>query len=171
MASVNPNNPTGTMTPEGRYSLASEEHQPDGSVVIVDEAYFHFSTDDSVIDQAWRLTRTSSSFAHSRRSMVWQVSGPDLHLQRPDFVGEVSDHLAGYQPAQRRFDFAAFCRRRWRQPARSQSHSCGARSTPIIAKQHWNSWKRMATNTCLALRRTSSWSTSLARATTLCRAC
>jgi len=45
---VNPNNPTGTMTPRAdiEYLLANK---PKGSVVIVDEAYFHFSNDESVI--------------------------------------------------------------------------------------------------------------------------
>ena len=45
---VNPNNPTGTMTPREDivYLL---KNKPKGSVVIVDEAYFHFSNDESVI--------------------------------------------------------------------------------------------------------------------------
>jgi histidinol-phosphate aminotransferase len=45
---VNPNNPTGTMTPREDiiYLL---ENKPKGSVVIVDEAYFHFSNDESVV--------------------------------------------------------------------------------------------------------------------------
>ena len=45
---VNPNNPTGTMTPREDivWLLANK---PKGSVVIVDEAYFHFSKDESVI--------------------------------------------------------------------------------------------------------------------------
>jgi histidinol-phosphate aminotransferase len=46
---VNPNNPTGTMTPKAdiEWLLANK---PAGSVVIVDEAYHHFSTDDSCLD-------------------------------------------------------------------------------------------------------------------------
>ena len=47
---VNPNNPTGTMTPREDI-LWLIKNKPKGSVVIVDEAYFHFSNDDSVIDQ------------------------------------------------------------------------------------------------------------------------
>lgn len=47
---VNPNNPTGTMTPR-KDILWLIENKPKGSVVIVDEAYFHFSDHDSVIDQ------------------------------------------------------------------------------------------------------------------------
>jgi histidinol-phosphate aminotransferase len=47
---VNPNNPTGTMTPKADI-LWLLKNKPKGSVVIVDEAYFHFSTDDSMLDQ------------------------------------------------------------------------------------------------------------------------
>jgi histidinol-phosphate aminotransferase len=46
---VNPNNPTGTMTPkEDLVWLVN--NKPKGSVVIIDEAYFHFSNDESCID-------------------------------------------------------------------------------------------------------------------------
>jgi len=45
---VNPNNPTGTMTPREDI-LWLLENKPKGSVVIVDEAYFHFSNDESVV--------------------------------------------------------------------------------------------------------------------------
>jgi len=47
---VNPNNPTGTMTPREDI-LWLIKNKPKGSVVIVDEAYHHFSNDESVIDQ------------------------------------------------------------------------------------------------------------------------
>jgi histidinol-phosphate aminotransferase len=46
---VNPNNPTGTMTPKADIVWLLE-NKPAGSVVIVDEAYHHFSTDESCID-------------------------------------------------------------------------------------------------------------------------
>jgi histidinol-phosphate aminotransferase len=46
---VNPNNPTGTMT--SREDIVwLVNNKPKGSVVIVDEAYHHFSNDESVID-------------------------------------------------------------------------------------------------------------------------
>lgn len=47
---VNPNNPTGTMTPKEDI-IWLINNKPAGSVVIVDEAYHHFSTHESVIDQ------------------------------------------------------------------------------------------------------------------------
>ncbi|MDP9038112.1 MAG: aminotransferase class I/II-fold pyridoxal phosphate-dependent enzyme [Acidobacteriota bacterium] len=46
---VNPNNPTGTMTPKSDI-IWLLKNKPAGSVVIVDEAYHHFSADDSCID-------------------------------------------------------------------------------------------------------------------------
>ncbi len=46
---VNPNNPTGTLTPKEDI-VWLVNNKPKGSVVIVDEAYHHFSNDESVID-------------------------------------------------------------------------------------------------------------------------
>jgi histidinol-phosphate aminotransferase len=46
---VNPNNPTGTMTPKADIVWLLK-NKPAGSVVIVDEAYHHFSNDDSCVD-------------------------------------------------------------------------------------------------------------------------
>ena len=46
---VNPNNPTGTMTPKEDI-VWLVNNKPKGSVVIIDEAYFHFSNDESCID-------------------------------------------------------------------------------------------------------------------------
>src|SRR5271154_3455050 len=46
---VNPNNPTGTMTPKADIVWLLE-NKPKGSIVIVDEAYHHFSNDESCID-------------------------------------------------------------------------------------------------------------------------
>jgi histidinol-phosphate aminotransferase len=46
---VNPNNPTGTMTPKADIVWLLE-NKPAGSVVVVDEAYHHFSNDESCID-------------------------------------------------------------------------------------------------------------------------
>ncbi|MBE7181712.1 MAG: pyridoxal phosphate-dependent aminotransferase [Terriglobus roseus] len=46
---VNPNNPTGTITPREDI-IWLVKNKPAGSVVIVDEAYHHFSNQESVID-------------------------------------------------------------------------------------------------------------------------
>jgi histidinol-phosphate aminotransferase len=45
----NPNNPTGTMTPKADI-VWLVNNKPEGSVVIIDEAYHHFSPDESSID-------------------------------------------------------------------------------------------------------------------------
>ncbi len=47
---VNPNNPTGTMTPREDILWLLENKAP-GSIVIVDEAYHHFSDHEPMIDQ------------------------------------------------------------------------------------------------------------------------
>jgi histidinol-phosphate aminotransferase len=46
---VNPNNPTGTVTPKADIVWLLK-NKPSGSVVIVDEAYHHFSSEESSID-------------------------------------------------------------------------------------------------------------------------
>ncbi len=46
---VNPNNPTGTMTPKADL-VWLVNNKPKGSVVIIDEAYHHFSDHESCID-------------------------------------------------------------------------------------------------------------------------
>ena len=46
---VNPNNPTGTMTPKADI-VWLVKNKPAGSVVVIDEAYHHFSNDESSID-------------------------------------------------------------------------------------------------------------------------
>jgi histidinol-phosphate aminotransferase len=48
---VNPNNPTGTMTSKADITWLVK-NKPAGSVVIIDEAYHHFSPDESSIDLA-----------------------------------------------------------------------------------------------------------------------
>src|SRR6202012_372374 len=47
---VNPNNPTGTITPreEILWALANK---PAGSILLVDEAYIHLSDEQTVLDQ------------------------------------------------------------------------------------------------------------------------
>jgi histidinol-phosphate aminotransferase len=45
----NPNNPTGTMTPKSEL-VRLVNSKPEGSIVIIDEAYHHFSPDESSID-------------------------------------------------------------------------------------------------------------------------
>ena len=80
---VNPNNPTGTMTPK-QDIVWLLKNKPAGSVVIVDEAYHHFSNDESCIDlvaaeQDIIVTRTFSK--------IYGMAGlrAGLMFARPDY--------------------------------------------------------------------------------------
>lgn len=80
---VNPNNPTGTLTPKEDIVWLLK-HKPAGSVVIVDEAYHHFSSEESCIDlvaadQDIIVTRTFSK--------IYGMAGlrAGLLFARPDY--------------------------------------------------------------------------------------
>ncbi len=83
---VNPNNPTGTMTPREDIVWLLK-NKPAGSVVIVDEAYHHFSNDESVIDlvaqdQDLIVLRTFSKiYGMAGLRAGFAIARPDL-LQR-----------------------------------------------------------------------------------------
>jgi histidinol-phosphate aminotransferase len=95
---VNPNNPTGTMTPrEDIVWLVN--NKPAGSVVIVDEAYHHFSNDDSVIDLVAQdkdvivLRTFSKIYGMAGLRAGFAVARPDL-LQRFKTVAPPARSLA-----------------------------------------------------------------------------
>ncbi|MDP9051166.1 MAG: aminotransferase class I/II-fold pyridoxal phosphate-dependent enzyme [Acidobacteriota bacterium] len=80
---VNPNNPTGTTTPKADIVWLLK-NKPAGSVVIVDEAYHHFSTEESCIDLVGQdqdiiVTRTFSK--------IYGMAGlrAGLAFARPDY--------------------------------------------------------------------------------------
>jgi histidinol-phosphate aminotransferase len=90
---VNPNNPTGTMTPRADI-LWLLEHKAPGSVVLVDEAYFHFSNDEPMIDQVAAdkdivVTRTFSK--------IYGMAGlrAGLLIARPELQAKLADLGAG----------------------------------------------------------------------------
>jgi histidinol-phosphate aminotransferase len=95
---VNPNNPTGTMTPREDIVWLLK-NKPAGSVVIVDEAYHHFSTDDSVIDlvaqdQDLIVLRTFSKiYGMAGLRAGFAVAKPDL-LQKFSNVAPPARSLA-----------------------------------------------------------------------------
>ena len=85
---VNPNNPTGTMTPREDI-LWLLANKPAGSIVIVDEAYHHFSHDISVIDQVAAdkdliVTRTFSK--------IYGMAGlrAGFYIARPEYQARIS---------------------------------------------------------------------------------
>jgi histidinol-phosphate aminotransferase len=81
---VNPNNPTGTMTPkEDLVWLVN--NKPKGSVVIIDEAYHHFSDAESCID----LVRQDKDVIVMRTfSKIYGMAGirAGLAIARPDLI-------------------------------------------------------------------------------------
>jgi histidinol-phosphate aminotransferase len=108
---VSPNNPTGTITPKEDI-LWLLNNKPAGSVVIVDEAYFHFATHDSVIDQVaadkdiivmrtfskiYGMAGIRAGFAFARPDLLekFQSISPDIRLRNVASVSLLSAAMAG----------------------------------------------------------------------------
>jgi histidinol-phosphate aminotransferase len=95
---VNPNNPTGTMTPKADI-VWLVNNKPKGSVVIIDEAYHHFSNDESCIDLVAQdkdviVMRTFSKiYGMAGLRAGFAVARPDL-IERFNNVGGPSRSLA-----------------------------------------------------------------------------
>ena len=95
---VNPNNPTGTMTPKEDIVWLLN-NKPAGSVVIVDEAYHHFSNDESCIDLVAKdkdiiVMRTFSKiYGMAGLRAGFAVARPDL-LQKFQTVSPAGRSLA-----------------------------------------------------------------------------
>ncbi|ADV82929.1 pyridoxal phosphate-dependent aminotransferase [Terriglobus saanensis] len=107
---VNPNNPTGTMTPKEDI-LWLIQNKPAGSVVIVDEAYHHFSTHESVIDQVaadkdvivmrtfskiYGMAGIRAGFAIARPDLLakFNTVSPYLHIQNVASASMMSAAMA-----------------------------------------------------------------------------
>jgi histidinol-phosphate aminotransferase len=97
---VNPNNPTGTMTPKEDLVWLLQ-NKPKGSVLIVDEAYFHFSTDDSMIDQVAKdkdliVTRTFSKiYGMAGLRAGFFIAKPELQAKLADLGPSVGRNGSG----------------------------------------------------------------------------
>ncbi|WP_433968846.1 pyridoxal phosphate-dependent aminotransferase [Tunturiibacter gelidiferens] len=95
---VNPNNPTGTMTPKEDI-VWLVNNKPKGSIVIIDEAYHHFSNDESCIDMVNQdkdviVMRTFSKiYGMAGLRAGFAVARPDL-IDRFNNVGGPSQSLA-----------------------------------------------------------------------------
>jgi histidinol-phosphate aminotransferase len=85
---VNPNNPTGTMTPKEDIVWLLN-NKPAGSVVIVDEAYHHFSNDESVIDQ---VVADKDIIVLRTFSKIYGMAGlrAGMAIARPDLLAKFS---------------------------------------------------------------------------------
>ncbi|WP_254063771.1 pyridoxal phosphate-dependent aminotransferase [Granulicella sp. S190] len=95
---VNPNNPTGTVTPKEDI-VWLVNNKPKGSVVIIDEAYTHFSDNESCIDLVAQdkdviVMRTFSKiYGMAGLRAGFAVARPDL-IDRFNNVGGPSQSLA-----------------------------------------------------------------------------
>lgn len=86
----NPNNPTGTLTPRSEIFWALE-HKPEGSILLVDEAYIHLSDADDVLD----LVRTGRDVVVLRTfSKVYGMAGIrcGFALGRRDLLARLSPY-------------------------------------------------------------------------------
>jgi histidinol-phosphate aminotransferase len=81
---VNPNNPTGTMTPKADI-VWLVNNKPKGSVVIIDEAYHHFSNDESCIDL---VAQDRDVIVMRTFSKIYGMAGirAGLAISRPDLI-------------------------------------------------------------------------------------
>jgi histidinol-phosphate aminotransferase len=83
-----PNNPTGTLTPHADIEYLVE-HKPAGAVVLVDEAYIHFSDGTSALD----LVRDDKDVVVLRTfSKIYGMAGLrcGMAIGRPDLIEKVS---------------------------------------------------------------------------------
>jgi len=108
---VNPNNPTGTMTPKEDIVWLLQ-NKPAGSVVIVDEAYHHFSNAESVIDlvaadkdiivlrtfsKIYGMAGIRAGFAFARPELLakFQTISPEISLRSVASVSLIAAAMAG----------------------------------------------------------------------------
>lgn len=108
---VNPNNPTATITPKEDI-LWLLKNKPAGSVVIVDEAYIHFSNAESVLDQVaadqdiivlrtfskiYGMAGIRAGFAFGRPDLLekFQSISPEIRLRNVASVSLISAAMAG----------------------------------------------------------------------------
>lgn len=88
----NPNNPTGTATPRADIEWALS-HKPKGSILLVDEAYIHYSDERSVLDLVAAdkdlivLRTFSKLYGMAGLRCGFAVGRPDL-LKRLDLYGD-----------------------------------------------------------------------------------
>lgn len=83
----NPNNPTGTLTPREDI-LWAEQHKPKGSILLVDEAYIHFTEVPSVVDL---VAQGKDVIVLRTFSKIYGMAGIrcGLALGRPDLLAKL----------------------------------------------------------------------------------
>jgi histidinol-phosphate aminotransferase len=92
----NPNNPTGTLTPHSEIEYAAE-NKPKDAVVLVDEAYLHFSDAPSVLD----LVKANKDVIVLRTfSKLYGLAGIrcGLAMGRPDLLDRLDNFGGNFMP-------------------------------------------------------------------------
>ena len=92
----NPNNPTGTLTPHSDIEYAAE-NKPKGAVVLIDEAYLHFSDAPSAID----LVKADKDVIVLRTfSKVYGLAGIrcGFAIARPDLLDRLDSFGGNFMP-------------------------------------------------------------------------
>jgi len=92
----NPNNPTGTVTPRADIEWLVA-NKPPGSVVLVDEAYIHFSTESPATDL---VARDKDVIVLRTFSKLYGMAGlrAGAAIARPDLIRKIQAYGAGALP-------------------------------------------------------------------------
>jgi histidinol-phosphate aminotransferase len=93
---VNPNNPTGTITPREDI-LWALENKPAGSVLLVDEAYIHLSDEQTVLDQ---VAAGKDLIVLRTFSKIYGMAGIrcGVAIARPDLLDKLMPYYQNAMP-------------------------------------------------------------------------
>ena len=93
---VNPNNPTGTVTPREEI-LWALENKPKGSILLVDEAYIHLSDEQSVVDQ---VAAGKDLMILRTFSKIYGMAGIrcGVAIARPDILEKLTPYYQNAMP-------------------------------------------------------------------------
>ncbi len=93
---VNPNNPTGTITPREEI-LWALENKPKGSVLLVDEAYIHLSDEHDVLDQ---VAAGKDIIVLRTFSKIYGMAGIrcGVAIARPDLLEKLTPYYQNAMP-------------------------------------------------------------------------
>ena len=92
----NPNNPTGTVTPRADI-LWALANKPAGSILLVDEAYIHFSDEQDLLDQ---VAAGQDLIVLRTFSKVYGMAGIrcGMAIGRPDLLAKLQPYLQNSMP-------------------------------------------------------------------------
>ncbi len=93
---VNPNNPTGTITPREEI-LWALENKPAGSILLVDEAYIHLSDEHDVLDQ---VAAGKDIIVLRTFSKIYGMAGIrcGVAIARPDLLEKLTPYYQNAMP-------------------------------------------------------------------------